>query len=320
MELLIALMVFAAVTAAAWALIQRRTDTHLATQLRLERAVGRSTGDWQLPASPMLRGSRFSNIAWVERALQGLDLAHALELQLRRSGWRLHVSEFLGVTGVATGVLFLLGMLVTHTLFVALILGAVGGFLPVFLLRRAVAKRRRVLETQLIEALVMIANALKAGFGLLQALDQAARQLDDPLAQELKQTIRDTQVGSSIDDAIADFGVRVGSYDVEIVVTAILVQRNVGGNLAEILDGVAHTMRERERIRGEIRALTAQQRLTGFIIAGLPLGLAAVFFVLNPDYMSLLATTTAGKAMVAGALALEVVGAWVIKKIVSIEV
>jgi len=98
------------------------------------------------------------------------------------------------------------------------------------------------------------------------------------------------------------------------------VQRNVGGNLSEILDGVAHTMRERNRIRGEIKTLTAQQRLTGFIIAAVPPALAAMFFAMNPDYMSLLWTEPIGRLLVGGALVLELMGAWFIKKIVSIEV
>lgn len=320
MDLLIGFAVFAAVTAAAFAIIQARTDARLATQLRLERVAGRLAPDWAIPGSGVLRGSRLSNIAWVERLLGQFDLVRGIDLMLIRADWGLRVSEFIGIVGLAGASGFLLGMVFTHFWPVAVLFACVAGYVPVFILKRAVSKRRRVLEKQLVEALVMVSNALKAGFGLLQALDQAARQLDDPIAKELGQTLRDTQVGSSVEDAIQGLGVRAGSYDLEIVVTAILVQRNVGGNLAEILDGVAHTMRERERIRGEIATLTAQQRLTGIIIAGLPLALGGLFFMMNPDYMTPLVTTTTGRFMVGGAIILELIGGFMIKKIVNIDV
>ena len=319
MELLIAAFIFAAVTAVVWAVLEMRSQGHLATQLRLERVAGRIAADFNMPG-PVLRGSRLSNIPWLERALQQMDLARSVDLQLIRADWSLRVSEFFGVIVVAGAVGFLLMMLITGSWFLGTIVGVFAAVVPVFVLRRAVAKRKRTLEKQLVETLVMVSNSLKAGFGLMQAIDHAARQLDDPIAKELKQTIRDTQVGASVEDAISGLGMRVGSYDLEIVVTAILVQRNVGGNLSEILDGVAHTMRERERIRGEIATLTAQQRLTGFIIAGLPPALAGIFFVLNPSYMAVLYEEFIGRTMVVGAIILEIIGAYIIKRIIAIEV
>jgi tight adherence protein B len=104
------------------------------------------------------------------------------------------------------------------------------------------------------------------------------------------------------------------------VITAILIQRTVGGNLAEILDNVAHTMRERERIRGEIRTLTSQQRMTGYVIGGIPVGLALIFSVISPSFISLLFTESLGRMMLGGAVGLEVIGFFVISRIVNIEV
>lgn len=320
MELVIAGSIFAAVTALVWAVIQARMETHVATQVRLDRVAGRIADEWGEAAEPVLRGSRLSGIPWLERALSDFDLARTIDLQLIRADWSLRVSEFLALIGIGASIGFLAGTLILGSPLLGLGLAVVGSVLPVFALKRAVAKRRQTLEHQLIEALVMMANSLKAGFGLLQAIDHAARELDDPIAKEFKQTIRHTQVGQSIEEAIQGLGVRIGSYDMEIVVTAILVQRNVGGNLSEILDGVAHTMRERVRIRGEIKTLTAQQRLTGFIIAAVPPALAGLFFAMNPEYMSQLWTEQIGRMLVGGALLLELMGAWMIKKIISIEV
>lgn len=320
MELLIAGMVFAAVTVVIWAVIQSREQQQFATQTRLDRIAGRASGEWGPGSDTYLRGSRISSIPWLNDALGQLDFVRSVETQLMRADWNVRVSEFLGLMGVAGALGLLGGMLLLGSPLVGLALAAIGAVVPLVFLKRAVAKRRSVLEKQLVEMLVMVSNSLKAGFGLMQALDQVSKQLDDPLAKELKGTIRATQVGQSVEDAIQGLNTRVGSYDLEIVVTAILVQRNAGGNLSEILESVAHTMRERERIRGEIATLTAQQRLTGFVIAALPPAIGAIFFVLNPDYMKTLFTEQLGRYMLIGAFVMEVIGAYIIKRIINIDI
>ena len=133
------------------------------------------------------------------------------------------------------------------------------------------------MESQLIELLQMLSSGLRAGFGLIQALEASGDQVPAPLQFEVRRTLRDMAMGASVEQALSSLNERVGSSDFDIVITAILIQRSVGGNLAEILDNVAHTMRERERIRGEIRTLTSQQRMTGFVIGGIPIGLLLIF-------------------------------------------
>jgi tight adherence protein B len=123
-----------------------------------------------------------------------------------------------------------------------------------------------------------------------------------------------------VEQALTALNERVGSPDFDIVITAILIQRSVGGNLAEILDNVAHTMRERERIRGEIRTLTSQQRLTGFVIGGIPIGLGVIFMIISPDFTGRLFTEPMGRVMLAGAVVLESIGFFIISKIVNIEI
>lgn len=132
--------------------------------------------------------------------------------------------------------------------------------------------------------------------------------------------LRDANLGMSAEDALQALSERIGSADLDMVLTAINIQRTVGGNLSEILESVAHTMRERERIRGEIATLTSQQRMTGIIIGGLPIGMGALFMLINPDYMGLLFTTTAGRFMLLAAVVLEVLGATSMKKILAIEI
>ena len=127
-------------------------------------------------------------------------------------------------------------------------------------------------------------------------------------------------MGASVEQALTSLNERVGSSDFDIVITAILIQRSVGGNLAEILDNVQHTMRERERIRGEIRTLTSQQRMTGYVIGGIPIGLLIIFMIISPEFTSQLFTDPLGRMMLAGAAVSEVIGFLVIQKIVNIEI
>jgi tight adherence protein B len=204
---------------------------------------------------------------------------------------------------------------------IAGIVGAVVGYnLPKFYLNHRRKQRVAKLNAQLPEALTIISNSLKAGFGLLQALASASDHLAHPISTELSRTIHEMNIGSSAEEALVALSERSGSYDLDIVVTAILVQRTVGGNLGEILDTVADTMRERIRIRGEIQTLTAQQKLTGMVIGALPIGVAILFQVLSPGYIAPLFTTLTGKFMLATAVVLEVVGVLIIQRVLNIEV
>lgn len=132
--------------------------------------------------------------------------------------------------------------------------------------------------------------------------------------------LREANLGLSAEDALNALGERINSKDLDMVLTAINIQRAVGGNLAEILDKVAFTMRERERIRGEISTLTAQQKMTGVVIGGLPIFMFLIFMVMNPSYMSLLFTELVGRVMIAIAIGLEFLGYLSIKRIMAIEV
>lgn len=201
------------------------------------------------------------------------------------------------------------------------LLGAVVGFflLPMYVSHRKNSRVQK-LDAQLPEALTLISSSLKAGFGLLQSLDLAARQMEHPISTELNRTMYEMSVGSNTEDALLALSERSSSYDLDIVVTAMLIQRTTGGNLAEILDTVAETMRERSRIRGEIRTLTAQQKMTGLVIGALPLGVAGIFMLISPEYMMLLFTTTIGKVLLGLAVVLETVGMLIIRRILAIEV
>ncbi|MCC7364049.1 MAG: type II secretion system F family protein [Dehalococcoidia bacterium] len=255
----------------------------------------------------------------------GINLVSANVVQkwtvdLQRAGLTLNVREFFILRVVVAIAIAAMLMLVLPLPQLGL-LGAPVGYLAVGMwLSRRINSRRKKLEAQLSELLQMLASGLRAGFGLLQAMESAGDQLPAPISVEIRRTMRDTAMGASVEQALASLNERVGSPDFDIVITAIMIQRSVGGNLAEILDNVANTMRERERIRGEINTLTSQQRMTGYVIGGIPIGLGAVFFVISPDFMKVMFTDSWGHMMLGGAAFMEFLGFMVIRKIVNIEV
>ncbi|HEY8173995.1 MAG TPA: type II secretion system F family protein [Dehalococcoidia bacterium] len=251
------------------------------------------------------------------------NIADKLESQLERADLTIRPGEYIFSRIALAALAFAIPWFFVPGIpgkIIGIVLAVVGYNLPKFYLNHRHNSRINKLNAQLPEALMNISNSLKAGFGLLQALDNAGTQLGHPIATELNRTIHEMNIGSSAEEALMGLSERSSSYDLDIVVTAILVQRTVGGNLGEILDTVAGTMRERIRIRGEIATLTAQQKLTGIVIGLLPIGIGVLFQIMSPGYINPLFNTLTGQMMLGVAVVLEVVGVLVIQRILNIEV
>ena len=262
-------------------------------------------------------------------SLSNGDMTAKLALELERADLTISPSEFIiSRIVLAIGGFVTPWVLLTEGTFAAdpvalgagAVVMAIGYKLPAIYLKRRRKGRIDKLNAQLPEALMILSNALKAGFGLLQAMNNAADQLEAPIATEFDRTIHEMNIGSSAEEALLGLSERAGSYDLDIVVTAILVQRTVGGNLGEILDTVGDTMRERIRIKGEIETLTAQQKLTGVVIGLLPVACGALFMVISPGYINPLFFTSIGKIMIVMAVVLETVGIMIIQRVLNIEV
>jgi tight adherence protein B len=319
-----ALAVLVAVALGVVALASAATATagNVARQ-RLQNLFGASVLE-QAAVGSALREQRAGDVAGLEQTFLGREWAVKVAVDLDRADLRLRVGEYLALrVGLALLLLALAFVLISSrpaAMVVGLLLGAVGYFAPAFFVRYRKQKRLNKLESQLEEALTLVSNSLKAGFGLLQSLELAAQQLEHPIATELRRTLHDINVGSSTEDALVALSDRASSYDLDIVITAILIQRTVGGNLAEILETVAQTMRERARIRGQIKALTAQQRMTGYVLGGLPIAIMAILFLVANDYMMPMFTTVAGQVLLVGAGIMEFMGVMLIRRILAIEV
>jgi tight adherence protein B len=227
----------------------------------------------------------------LNKVVEQRDFGANLARELARADLRLKPSEYLAIwagTTLGVPILFLILSIVFPTLGnpIVLLVGALIGFmLPRFWLGRRKSSRLNAFNKQLPDTITLIANALRAGSSFLQAIELVVRESRPPISLEFGRVIREVNLGLSFDVALENMVRRVKSDDLELMATAISIQHTVGGNLAEILDSIAFTIRERIRIKGEIRTLTAQQRLSGYVVGFLPIGLAGFLFVAAPHFM-----------------------------------
>ncbi|HLI15237.1 MAG TPA: type II secretion system F family protein [Acidimicrobiales bacterium] len=257
--------------------------------------------------------------ALLVRIVESRGLRPVLESKLARAAVPLDVGEFLLVCSGAVVVLGGLGGLLAGVVGllagIALACAAPFGFLEV----RA-GRRHRLFEAQLPDVLKLVASSLRAGFSLLQSLNGVADQVEDPMRQELRLALSRSRLGEPLEDALGGVADATGSRDFAWTVMAIRIQREVGGNLAEVLDTVAATMTERARLRREVRTLTAEGRISALILAALPVLLGGFIFLANRPYLALLFTTVPGELALVGGLLLEGVGAWWMRRTIQIEV
>jgi tight adherence protein B len=258
--------------------------TQAAVQARDSRSPGRKT----------IRASIFGGraAAGVDRVVERRDWGADMARELARADLQLRPSEYLALrTAAVIGaplVAFLLGKTLLPGLDNPLALLAaviVGWWVPRYWLNRRKSKRLQAFNDHLADTITLVANALRAGASFLQAIELVVRETQPPISTEFNRVIREVNLGLPFEQALNNMVRRVRSDDLELMTTAISIQHQVGGNLAEILDSIAFTIRERIRIIGEIRVLTAQQRMSGYVVAGLPIFLMAILSVIAPSFM-----------------------------------
>jgi tight adherence protein B len=252
--------------------------------------------------------------------IQTLNMGPKLETELAGSDVNMTVGQYFTLHLFASTITFLLTLLVSRMFLVAVLAAIVGFFIPRIYVSHKRKRRIKALEAQLGEAFSLISNALKSGYSFLQAFEAAARELPAPISAELFTTLREINVGSTVEDALESLNNRVKSYDLDLVLSGVLIQRKVGGNLAEILDNTSETMRERVRIKGEILTLTSQARLSGYLIGGLPIVVGTIMWFINPEYMGQLFNEPFGRELLVGAAFQELIGFLIIKQLLKIEV
>lgn len=251
--------------------------------------------------------------------LVGKPYLDKLQAILIKAGIPLKSEEMITLTLFSGVVLVLVGLLTLNPAFAAL-LGFVGLLGPVLWVTLMLRHRINRIEGQLLDAVVLMANSLRGGHSFMQALELVSRETIPPLSEEFAKVVRETKVGISTEEALNNLKSRVQSADMEMVVTGVLLQRQVGGNLAQILDTVADTIEKRIRMRGKIRALTAQGKMTAWVISLLPFGLAAMVFGKYPEFGKVMFEEPMGLLMLGGGTAMLIMGVVLIRKVVNIDV
>ncbi len=218
-----------------------------------------------------------------------------------------------------TALLVLFGIFYLGTFF-TIVVGVLGFFVPTWLVKLFRNRRVKKFNIQLVDSLVAMSNAFKAGLTFPQAMEHISQESGPPLSQEFKLFIREIKLGVSLDDALISMAERVNCEDLDLVVTSTIISRQLGGNMAEMFDTIATTIRERFRLEGKIKALTAQGKLQGWIVAALPLVIGLVVNYMRPDLMQPMFDSWHGYALVAVIILMEAMGLWLILKIVNIDV
>lgn len=201
----------------------------------------------------------------------------------------------------------------------SLTLAGLGAFLPLLFIKVKKDKRIKVFESQLGDTLIMMCNSLRSGFSFQQAMDNVAMDMPAPIGVEFSRVCNEIRYGSTMDDALENMVARVKSPDLMLVVSAVCIQRTTGGNLSEILTTISNTIRDRLKIKGEIRSITAQGRTSGMIIGALPAFIGVALMLINPGYMNTFFTTSTGRIMLIVSVVMEVFGFLAIRKVVTIK-
>jgi tight adherence protein B len=289
----------------------------------------RSTASPTFGAGSLLHRRRRLPVPLTEILPLSAEARERMGRELDQAGWPIRVGEYLSLRLACAAVAGAAGLAVLRLLNVeaawlkilaVVVLVYAGWFVPRLYLSRKRQKRLEKIERQLPDALTAMAKSLRAGSGLLQGLAYAAGETPAPLGPELQAALRDLRLGAEAEDVFADLSQRIGSPDLDIALTAIVIQRTVGGNLSEILANVTNTIRERAKMKGEVRVLTSRQRLTGNLVALLPVLVAVVFIAINPDTGKLLVETAAGQISLAVGIAFELLGLWMIRRLAVIEI
>ncbi len=259
-------------------------------------------------------------VARVDRAIEGQGFARRLARDLARADIKMTAGEFLILQFLATAsgglaAYFLSG----ESLLLGLVGLLAGYFIPRLWLNRRIAARLGAFNSQLPGTIDLLANSLRAGYSLLQAMETVSREAPEPTATEFRRVVREVGLGLSPEEALDHLVRRMQSDDLELMVTAINIQHEVGGNLAQILESIAYTIRERVRIKGEIATLTAQQVISGYIISALPILLGLVLYLINREYIMGMFEGVFICIPIIGALMI-IVAFLIIRRITAIEV
>lgn len=265
----------------------------------------------------ILRDNRVSSVGFLDRLLTDTSLSSMLEDELRRAGLRRSVGEFVLGSLLCGVVVFWLGASWLPTF--APLLGIAGTLVPFAFIRSAQERRLRKVEDQLPDALDMMVNALRAGYSLQAAIEFVGREMPEPLGPEFARVYEEQRLGVEMRQALDALQVRLPSTDLKMLVTSVLIQRETGGNLSEILNNIATLIRTRQTFKGHLAGLIAEPKMSSYVLTALPPGVFLLILAMNRDYLTPLLVDPRGKLMLAYAVVSLFFGFLVLRKIADVE-
>jgi tight adherence protein B len=227
--------------------------------------------------------------------------------------------ELFGISVLLSGAIGLLLYFLKVSLFIVIPVMIILYMIPGVFVRMTKTSRGKKMNNQLPEALAILSNGLRAGLSFTQSMLIAGKEMEDPIAYEFNKIVRDNSLGKPIDEALSDFSKKTDDEDIDIFITAILIQRQVGGNLSEILDVIASTIRDRIKLRGDIKTITSQSKMSAVVVGSIPLVIAIVLNAINPEFIQPLFTTFIGNIMIGIVLFMQVIGILALVKIIKVK-
>jgi tight adherence protein B len=323
MLLNIALLIFAAVFLSTMAIFLLLRDKLSKENQQTKKRLGSITADVNIQdefLSSIVKDEKLSNIPLLDRFLNKFRFSRNLKLLITQAGSNVNPGTLILSMLSLGGLAFLLSQQVMRNLFVISGVGLLGASLPLLYLFYKRKKRLNQFETLLPEALDMITNALKAGFSFDSAMRMVAQEIPDPLGIEMAITYEEQNLGIEMSTAMNNLKMRVPSEDLDIFITALLIHKKSGGNLTEVLGKTGKTIRDRLRLKKEVRTKTIHGRFSGMILILLPIIMAILIYLLSPEYEIVLIKEKIGNYMLAGAILMQILGIFIIRKIVNIRV
>jgi tight adherence protein B len=292
-------------------------------QARIKRrltTVGRAGYTSRADVQNLLKSSLYSEVPWVNALLSRVPVAKHLDLLLERANVDMTLGLFILCSLVASGVAIFLFLIVGQPFSLAVVVGLLALGCPYFYLKYITWRRLRRFLEQLPDALDMMSQSLQAGLGLTQAMVFVAKEMPDPLGTEFSVFIEEVNLGLPLADALKKLEERMVLPEVRLFSTALLVQREVGGSLAELLNKLADIIRDRFRIERLIKSLTGQNRMSAWTVCSVPPFLGVFMFIREPQMMNDMLSDPMGRAMLAAALVLEIIGIVVFRKLIKVHI
>jgi tight adherence protein B len=285
---------------------------------RLSSAVDDTTGPSSGPQ--ILRSRKLSHNPGLHATLQNFDVAYRLETLLDQTELDWTVARLLGTSGVFFLLAFVYFALVKGVLLLGILAGALGGFLPIYYVLRAREQRTEAMSSQLPEALEMMSRSLRAGHAIQGAFQLVAKELHPPIATEFAKCYEEQKLGKSVDEAVRNMVSRCpNNLDLKIFAVMIAIQRETGGNMIELLEGIAGTIRDRYNFYGKLRVITSEGRAAAAILGSLPVIICVILALLNPAYLSVLLTDRIGNFFLAAGITSLSLGFFIMNSMTKVE-